>query len=110
MKRVYVPVAIFLRSLARACAIAILFATLTSAYAEETSIKDDAKQAGKTVGSAVREVGQSAKKAGKEIGPAAKRAGKAISQAAKNGVQAVKQGGKSVKRAVVGEPKAKQEE
>jgi hypothetical protein len=110
MKLAYIPVAIFLRAIPRACAMAILCATLTPIYAEETSIKDNVKQAAKAVGSAAREVGQDAKKAAKEIGPAAKRAGKAISQAAKNGVQAVKEGGKNVKHAIVGEPKAKQEE
>jgi hypothetical protein len=110
MKRVSVPVAIVLRALSRACAIALLLVTLTPVYAEETSIKDDAKQAGKSVSSAVREVGQSAKKAGKEIGPATKQAGRAITQAAKNGVEALKQGGKSVKHAFVGEPKPKSAE
>ncbi|HXL82707.1 MAG TPA: hypothetical protein VN989_01115 [Casimicrobiaceae bacterium] len=110
MKRVHVAVAMFLRALPRACTIASLCVTLTPAHAEETSIKESAKQAVKAVDAAAHEVAESAKEAAKEIGPAAKRAGKAISQAAKDGVQAVKQGGKRVKRAVVGEPKANPEE
>ena len=57
---------------------------------------DDAKKAGHTLGSSLREFGHGMKKVGKEIGHDAKDAGKAVGGAAK-------EGGKEFKRAIKGE-------
>ncbi len=62
------------------------------ARAEESTIKQDARQVGHEFGAAARKVGQGAKKAGKAVG-----------HAAKEGAQAVKEGGKEFAKAVKGE-------
>lgn len=49
----------------------------------DSSLKDDARKAGRATGSAVREVGQGLKQAGKEIGAAAKEGGKEFRRAVK---------------------------
>lgn len=66
------------------------------AGAEDRSLKEDAKEAGHAVGSALHEVGHGAKKVGKEIGHGAKEAGKAVGDAAK-------EGGKEFHRAIKGD-------
>jgi hypothetical protein len=76
--------------------------TLSSVYAED-GVKDDAKKAGRAVGSVVHEVGQGTKKVGKEIGQEAKKIGKAVGGAAKEGFQALKEGGKEFTQAAKGE-------
>jgi len=72
----------------------LLVAGISSA--KEESVKEDARKAGRAVGSATREVWQGAKKAGKEIGHEAMKAGQAVSGAAKEGA-------KEFKRAFKGE-------
>jgi hypothetical protein len=69
-----------------ACAVATVLFVAGSASVEE-SIKEDARKAGRAVGSATREVWQGAKKAGKEVGHEAKKAGQAVGGAAKEGAQ-----------------------
>lgn len=51
--------------------------------AEGESPKEDAKKAGRAVGSAFREIGQGAKKAGKEVGSAAREGGREFRKAVK---------------------------
>lgn len=75
-------------------AVAMLACATTCARAD-SSVKQDAKQVGHEVGTAVREVGHEAKKVGR-----------AIKDKTKEGVQAVKEGGKEFKRAVKGESSA----
>ena len=65
------------------------------AVAEESTLKEGAREVGKAVGTAAREVGQGAKKVGK-----------AVAEAAKEGAQAVKEGAKEAKRAM-NEPEKK---
>jgi hypothetical protein len=59
------------------------------AMAEDSSLKEGARDVGRAVGTAAREVGQGAKKVGKAIG-----------EAAKEGAEAVKEGAKEAKRAM----------
>jgi hypothetical protein len=58
------------------------------ALAEESTLKEGAREVGRAVGTAAREVGQGAKKVGK-----------AVAEVAKEGAEAVKEGAKEVKRA-----------
>lgn len=73
-------------------ALAMLACGVAQVRADDSTIKDNAKQVGHEVGTAVRQVGQEAKKVGK-----------AVKKTAKEGVQAMKEGGKEFKRAVKGE-------
>ena len=57
-------------------------------FAEENTLKEGAKDVGRAVGTAAREVGDGAKQVGKAVGDAAKEVG-----------QAVKEGAKEAKRA-----------
>ena len=59
------------------------------ALADESTLKDGAREVGHAVGTAAREVGDGAKKVGKAVG-----------DAAKEGVEAVKEGAKEAKRAM----------
>ncbi len=61
-----------------ACAAAAALLVAGIPGAKEESVKEDARKAGRAVGSAAREVWQGAKKAGKEIGHEAKKAGQAV--------------------------------
>ncbi len=81
-----------------ACVVATFFfaVSIPFALAKEESVKDDARKAGRAVGSAAREVWKGTKEAGKEIGQGAKKVGKTVGGAAK-------EGGKEFKRAVSGE-------
>ena len=73
---------------------AALFAiVLSPASAEEESLKEGAKRAGRAAGTVVHDIGHAAKKVGQEIGQGAKQAGKAVGEAAK-------EGGKEFRRAV----------
>ena len=81
-----------------ACAaLMALLAAGTAGAKEEEGIKEDARKAGRAVGSATREVWQGAKKAGKEISHEAKKAGQAVGSAAKEGAQELKRAFKSEK-------------
>jgi hypothetical protein len=61
-------------------------------FAEENTLKEGAKDVGRAVGTAAREVGDGAKQVGKAVGDAAKEVG-----------QAVKEGAKEAKRAATKE-------
>jgi len=80
-----------------ACLAAILLALGPARAMSEEGIKDDARKAGRAVGSAAREVWQDTKKAGKEIGHEAKKAGLAVGDAAKEGAHEVKRAFKGEK-------------
>lgn len=60
----------------------------SSAVADESTLKEGARDVGRAVGTAAREVGEGAKKVGK-----------AVAEAAKEGAEAVKEGAKEAKRA-----------
>lgn len=64
-------------------------AVAVPAMAEESTLKEGAREVGKAVGTAAREVGQVGKKVGK-----------AVAEVAKEGAQAVKEGAKEAKRAM----------
>jgi hypothetical protein len=57
-------------------------------FADESTLKEGAREVGRAVGTAAREVGQAGKKVGK-----------AVAEVAKEGAQAVKEGAKEAKRA-----------
>jgi hypothetical protein len=78
-----------------AAVMTLLVAHISSA--EEGSLKEDARKAGRAIGSATREVWQGAKKAGKEVGHEAKKAGQAVGGAAKEGAQELKRAFKGEK-------------
>ena len=80
-----------------ACVVVVLLALGPARAMSEESIKDDARKAGRAVGSAAREVWEDTKKAGKEIGHEAKKAGVAVGGAAKEGAQEVKRAFKGEK-------------
>jgi hypothetical protein len=65
-------------------------------HAEESKVRQEAKQAGKEIGTAAREIGQGTKKATKEVG-------KAVAEAARETGHAFRDGAKEVKKAVKGE-------
>ena len=81
----------------RACAAAAALLVAGISCAKEESVKEDARKAGRAVGSAAREVWQGAKKAGKEIGHEAKKAGQAVGGAAKEGAKEFKRAFKAEK-------------
>lgn len=58
------------------------------AFADESTLKEGAREVGRAVGTAAREVGEAGKKVGK-----------AVAEVAKEGAQAVKEGAKEAKRA-----------
>lgn len=67
----------------------VMAAVAVPAMAEESTLKEGAREVGKAVGTAAREVGQAGKKVGK-----------AVAEVAKEGAQAVKEGAKEAKRAM----------
>jgi hypothetical protein len=71
-----------------------LIATVVAApaLADDSTLKEGARDVGRAVGSAARDVGVGAKKVGKAVG-----------EAAKEGVEAVKEGAKEAKRAMQAE-------
>ncbi len=71
------------RALLVAAACAALLGLPGLAGAGDSSLKEDARKAGRATGNAVREVGQGVKQAGKEIGAAAKEGGKEFRRAVK---------------------------
>lgn len=72
----------------------LLLAAVTAA--EEESLKQGAKRAGRAAGAVVHDIGQGAKQVGKEIGQGAKKVGKTVGEAAS-------EGGKEFRKAVKGE-------
>lgn len=76
----------------RVTAFLVLAAMAAPSFAEENTLKEGAKEVGKAVGTAAREVGDGAKKVGKAVG-----------NAAKEGAEAVKEGAKEAKKAMKGE-------
>lgn len=68
----------------------LLFAATVAApaVADESTLKEGAREVGRAVGTAAREVGEAGKKVGK-----------AVAEVAKEGAQAVKEGAKEAKRA-----------
>ena len=69
-----------------------LAAVAAPAFAEEYTLKEGAKEVGRAVGTAARDVGEGAKMVGKAVG-----------EAAKEGAEAVKEGAKEAKKAMKGE-------
>ena len=65
------------------------FVKVAPAMAEESSLKEGAREVGRAVGTAAREVGEAGKKVGK-----------AVAGAAKEGAEVVKEGAKEAKRAM----------
>lgn len=76
----------------RVTAFLVLAAAAAPGFAEENTMKEGAKEVGRAVGTAAREVGEGAKKVGKAVG-----------EAAKEGAEAVKEGAKEAKKAMKGE-------
>lgn len=66
-----------------ALTVAAVAASPVLASGEKTSIKEDARKAGRATGSALHEVGQGLKQAGKEVGAAAKEGGREFRKAIK---------------------------
>lgn len=79
-------------NLLRIAAFLALAAVAVPGFAEENTLKEGAKEVGRAVGTAAREVGEGAKKVGKAVG-----------EAAKEGAEAVKEGAKEAKKAMKGE-------
>jgi hypothetical protein len=73
----------------RLIAFLMLAAVAAPGFAEESTLKEGAREVGRAVGTAAREVGEGAKKVGKAVG-----------EAAKEGAEAVKEGAKEAKKAV----------
>lgn len=69
---------------------------VAAAGAEEESLKQGAKRAGRAAGEVVHDIGQGAKQVGKEIGQGAKKVGKTVGEAAS-------EGGKEFRKAVKGQ-------
>lgn len=59
------------------------------AVAEESTLKEGAKDVGRAVGTAAREVGQGAKQVGKAVAEAAKEVGEAAKEGAKEAKRAM---------------------
>ena len=78
-----------LTKLLRVTMFLIAAAVAAPALADESTLKDGAREVGHAIGTAAREVGDGAKKVGKAVG-----------DAAKEGVEAVKEGAKEAKRAM----------
>lgn len=72
----------------------LLTLSVSLAFAQESTIKENAKEAGRAVGTGVREVAKGAKQVGTTV-----------SETAKEVVEAAKEGGKELKRAVKGDRK-----
>jgi len=83
----------FSTQILRVTALLAMLATATPGMAEgnaeENSLKEGAREVGRAVGSAAREVGQGAKKVGKAIG-----------HAAREGFDAVREGAREAKKAM----------
>ena len=90
-----------------AAAILLAAGGASLACAEDSSLKRDAGEAGRAVGSTFREIGQEAAKVGKEIGRGAAKVGKDIGHGAAKAGRAVgsaaKEGGQEFGRAIRGD-------
>jgi hypothetical protein len=95
----------------RAAVILLAASSASLACAEDSSLKRDAGEAGRAVGSTFREIGQKAAKVGKDIGHGAAKVGKDIGHgAAKAGRSvgsAAKEGGEELGRAIRGDKSSK---
>lgn len=76
----------------RVAAFLMLGAMAAPGFAEDNTMKEGAKDVGRAIGMAAREVGEGAKKVGKAVG-----------NAAKEGAEAVKEGAKEAKKAMKGD-------
>ena len=77
----------------RVTAFLMLAAVAAPGFAkDDNTLKEGAKDVGRAVGTAAREVGEGAKKVGKAVG-----------EAAKEGAEAVKEGAKEAKKAMKGD-------
>jgi len=91
------------------CVAAILLAAGGAglARADDSSLKRDAGEAGRAIGSTAREIGEKAAKVGKEIGHGAAKVGKDIGHGAAKAGRAVgsaaKEGGQELGRAIRGD-------
>jgi len=65
-------------------------AVAAPSIAEESTLKEGARDVGRAVGTAAREVGDGAKKVGKAVGEAAKEVGQAAKEGAKEAKRAMK--------------------
>lgn len=61
--------------------------TLSAAHAEESTLKEGAKEVGRATGNAAREVGQGTKKIATEVGHATRDAAKEIGHATRDGAK-----------------------
>jgi hypothetical protein len=66
-----------------AVALTLLLGACSSNRTQDASLKQGAKDVGRAVGTAAREVGQEAKKVGKMVAEAAKEGGQAFKEAVK---------------------------
>ena len=76
--------------LLRLTALVALASVAAPGFAEENTLKEGAKEVGRAVGTAAREVGEGAKKVGKAVGEAAKEGGEAVKEGAKEAKKAMK--------------------
>jgi hypothetical protein len=65
-------------------------AVAAPSFAEESTLKEGARDVGRAVGTAAREVGDGVKKVGKAVGEAAKEVGQAAKEGAKEAKRAMK--------------------
>jgi len=97
--------------LLRTAAILLTAGVFSLAWAEDSSLKRDAGEAGRAVGSTFREIGQKAAKVGKEVGHGAAKVGKDIGRGAAKAGRAVggaaKEGGQEFTRAIRGDKSSK---
>jgi len=93
--------------LSRALVLVLAGLSVTAALADDQSLEQGARHAGRATGSAFHEIGQGAKKAGIEIGHAARDAGKKIghgaAEAGRNIGRATSEGAKEFWHAIKGQ-------
>jgi hypothetical protein len=73
----------------RATAFLVAIGLAAPAFAEENTLKEGAKEVGRAVGTAAREVGDGAKQVGKAVAEAAKEVGEAAKEGAKEAKRAM---------------------
>jgi len=73
----------------RIAALLLTFSLAAPALAEENTLKEGAKDVGRAVGTAAREVGDGAKQVGKAVANAAKEVGEAAKEGAKEAKRAM---------------------
>jgi hypothetical protein len=72
----------------RITAVLLTLGLAAPAFAEENTLKEGAKEVGRAVGTAAREVGDGAKQVGKAVAEAAKEVGEAAKEGAKEAKRA----------------------